>query len=138
MIVYIFGNLEAKRDWGYAPEYCEGMWKILQQSVPEDFVFATGKAHSVKEFIELTFQELDIDIEWHGKNEKEIGKDLKTGKIIVKVDPSYYRPTEVDMLVGDPSKANKSLGWKSKTSIEKLIKIMVQSDMQKISNGGSS
>tara|TARA_B100000963_G_scaffold284333_1_gene253122 strand:- start:299 stop:1342 length:1044 start_codon:yes stop_codon:yes gene_type:complete len=129
------GNLEAKRDWGYAPEYCEGMWKILQQSVPEDFVLATGKAHSVKEFIELTFQELDIDIDWIGKNEKEIGKDAKTGKVIVQVDPSYYRPIEVDMLIGDSSKANKSLGWKSKTSIEELVKIMVQADMKKISNG---
>ena len=126
------GNLEAKRDWGYAPEYCEGMWKILQQSVPEDFVFATGKTHSVKEFIELTFQELDIRLEWFGKNEKEVGKDVKTGKIIVQVNPSYYRPTEVDLLIGDPSKANKILGWKSKTSIEKLVKIMVQSDMEKI------
>ena len=130
------GNLEAKRDWGYAPEYCEGMWKILQQSIPEDFVLATGKTHSVKEFIELTFQELDIGIEWFGKNEKEIGKDVKTGKIIVQVNPSYYRPTEVDLLIGDPSKANKILGWKSRTSIEKLVKIMVQSDMKKIKRRG--
>ena len=131
----VLGNLNAKRDWGYAPEYCEGMWKMLQQKHPEDFVLATGRTHTVREFVELAFKVLDIELEWFGKNEEEIGKDIKSGEIIVRVDPKYFRPTEVDLLLGDASKAKNKLGWEAKTSLEELVKIMVDSDLEKLQSG---
>ena len=131
------GNLNAKRDWGYAPEYCEGMWMILQQKNPEDFVLATGQAYSVREFIELAFKELDIELNWFGKGENEIGKDAHSGRTIVKVDPKYYRPTEVDLLVGDSSKAEKILGWKPKTTFSELVRKMVRYDWKKLQKGTS-
>ena len=126
------GNLDAKRDWGYAPEYCEGMWKILQTDQPDDYVLATGKAHTVRKFIELTFKELDIIIKWEGKGASEVGKNSKNGKLVVVVNPKYYRPTEVDHLIGDYRKAKKQLGWEPKTSLGQLISIMVNSDYEKI------
>jgi len=126
------GNLHAKRDWGYAPEYCEGMWRMLQQKNPEDFVLATGKTHTVREFAELTFRELDMELEWKGKAEKEKGVRKKDGKVLVEVDPTYYRPTEVDLLVGDASKAKAKLGWEAKTSMEELVKIMVKADVEAV------
>ncbi|MCX7986790.1 MAG: GDP-mannose 4,6-dehydratase [Bacteroidales bacterium] len=126
------GNLDAKRDWGYAPEYVEGMWRILQYPSPEDFVLATNETHSVREFVELAFKELDIEIEWKGKGVDEIGVCTKTGKTIVKIDPAYFRPTEVDLLVGDYSKAKKLLGWEPKTTFKDLVKIMVQADWERV------
>lgn len=130
------GNLNAKRDWGYAPEYCEGMWKILQHKEPDDYVLATGEAHTVREFCELTFKELDIDIDWVGKDDKEKGIDKFTGKTLIEVDPNYYRPTEVDILIGDSSKAKNELEWETKVSFNDLIKIMVKADYKKIEKRG--
>ena len=127
------GNLNAKRDWGYAPEYCEGMWMMLQQDKPDDYVMATGETHTVKEFCELAFKELDIvELEWNGKNENEKGIDKKTGKVIIEVDPRYYRPTEVDILIGNASKAKMEFGWKPKVKFEELVKIMVKADFKKM------
>jgi len=126
------GNLNAKRDWGYAPEYCEGMWMMLQQDKPDDYVIATGETHTVREFCNLAFKELDIELEWTGKNEDEKGIDKKTGKVIIEVDPRYYRPTEVEILIGDASKAKRELGWKPKVKFEELVKIMIKSDYEKI------
>ena len=128
----ILGNLSAKRDWGYAPEYVEGMWLMLQQDKPEDLVLATGKAYTVREFVERAFKILDIEITWEGKDQKEIGIDKKSGKVLVKVNPDYFRPTEVNVLCGDAKKAKDILGWESKTNLEQLIQIMVKSDLQSI------
>jgi GDPmannose 4,6-dehydratase len=126
--ILMLGNLNAKRDWGYAPEFCEGMWRILQQKNPDDFVLATGKAHSVREFVELAFNELGIKIFWKGKGVNEVGLNQKTGETIIRINPKYYRPAEVDFLLGDASKAHKELSWKPKTSLNKLIKLMIKSD----------
>ena len=130
------GNLDAKRDWGYAPEYCEGMWRMLQQDKPEDFVLATGKNHTIREFCELAFNELGINIEWQNSGVNEIGVDAKSGKKIIGIDEKYYRPTEVEQLLGDASKAKNELGWKPKTSFEELVKIMVHSDWEKVKKRG--
>ena len=130
-ILYL-GNLNAKRDWGYAPEYVEGMWKMLQQESPDDYVLATGEAHSVREFVEQSFKHLGIRIEWNGEDIEEIGINIDTGKTLVKVDPKYFRPTEVDLLVGDPTKAGKILKWKPKTKFTELVKIMVDDDYNEI------
>ncbi|MCF8296122.1 MAG: GDP-mannose 4,6-dehydratase [Melioribacteraceae bacterium] len=189
------GNMDAKRDWGYAPEYTEGMWKMLQHPEPEDFVLATGETNTVRKFVELTFAQLGIELEWRGEAENEIGivksfkqeklhsviqsfshssnmfSDLSSvvafqtkeevvsqtkadhatmqtsnhavvhpsvsvGDTVIAVDPGYYRPTEVDLLIGDPSKAKTKLGWESKTMIEELVKLMVESDFQKVVEKG--
>ena len=132
----LLGNLNAKRDWGYAPEYCEGMWRMLQQDIPEDFVLATGEQHSVREFVELSFKELDIHIDWQGDRENEIGVDQTTGKTIVGINSKYYRPTEVETLLGDASKAKEVLGWEAKTPFSELVKMMVQSDWEKVKKRG--
>jgi GDPmannose 4,6-dehydratase len=132
----LLGNLNAKRDWGYAPEYCEGMWKILQQDKPEDFVLATGEQHSVREFTEISFNELDIQIDWQGEGENEVGMDGATGKTIVEINPKYYRPTEVDTLLGDATKAKEQLGWEAKTPFYELVKKMVHSDWKKVKKRG--
>lgn len=124
------GNLDAKRDWGYAKDYIEGMWLMLQQKKPEDFVLATGETHSVREFIEECMKLLKVDFEWRGKGTKEIGIDKKTKKVLIRIDPKYYRPAEVDMLLGDPSKAEKKLDWKPRTTFKKLVKIMLESDLK--------
>ena len=113
----LLGNLNAKRDWGYAPEYVEGMWKILQHNQPDDFVLATGKTHTVRKFVELAFDRAQIEILWEGENELEIGIDKNSGKTIVSIDPEYYRPTEVDLLLGDPTKAKNILNWEASTNI---------------------
>ena len=130
------GNLDAKRDWGYAPEYCEGMWRMLQHEKADDYVLATGETHTVREFCEKAFQELDIFLEWTGKEGKERGIDRKTGKVLVEVDPNYYRPTEVDILIGDATKAKRDLGWEPKVTFDELIKIMIKYDYQKIKKRG--
>lgn len=122
------GNLDAKRDWGFAKDYVEAMWLILQQENPDDYVIATGETHSVREFTELAFKEVGIEILWKGKGSEEVGIDSGTGKIIVEIDPRYYRPTEVDLLIGDPSKAKEKLGWEPKVKLEELVKIMIKAD----------
>src|ERR1700746_3623514 len=127
--VYL-GTLEAKRDWGHARDYVEGMHSILQADKPDDFVLATGETRSVREFVELAFAEVGRSIEWRGKGIDETGVDRKSGKTIVRIDPSYFRPTEVDLLVGDASKARQKLGWKPKTSFAQLVKDMVASDLE--------
>ncbi len=125
------GNLDALRDWGYARDYVECMWLILQHETPEDFVIATGQMHSVREFCTLAFKEAGIEIEWQGKGVDEKGIDRKTGKVLVEVDPKYFRPTEVEQLLGDPTKARTLLGWNpTKTSFEELVRIMVEHDMR--------
>lgn len=126
------GNLDAKRDWGYAPDYVEGMWRMLQQDEPDDFILATGETHSVREFAELAFQEIGIDLEWSGKNEDEAGIDSKNGNVMVEVDKNYYRPTEVDLLIGNPEKAKEKLGWEIKVSFTDLVKLMVQADLDEL------
>jgi len=173
------GNLDAKRDWGYAPEYCEGMWKMLQLDQPEDFVLATGETHTIREFCELTFKELGIELEWTGAGENEKGivkavgsrelavdieqffkaekkfntnhhspitdtctelsrsdPRLKVGEEIISIDPNYYRPTEVDLLVGNATKAKEKLGWEATIKFEELIKIMVQADLETVLKRG--
>ncbi|HPE99046.1 MAG TPA: GDP-mannose 4,6-dehydratase [Bacteroidales bacterium] len=125
------GNLNAMRDWGYAKDYIECMWLILQHNTAEDFVIATGQMHSVREFCTLAFAEAGIELRWEGENENEKGIDVKTGNTLVEVDPKYYRPTEVEQLQGDPSKARKTLGWNpTKTSFEELVRIMVKYDLE--------
>lgn len=124
------GNLDAKRDWGYAPEYVEAMWLMLQQEKPSDYVIATGEAHSVRELAEEAFRNIGVNLEWKGKGANEKGIDKKTGKTLIEVDPKYFRPTEVEFLVGNASKAKKKLGWKPKVKFKELVKIMVASDLQ--------
>jgi GDPmannose 4,6-dehydratase len=126
------GNLDAKRDWGYAKEYVEAMWLMLQQEKPEDFVIATGKAYSVRDFVELAFKEIGIQIKWQGQGINEQGINAKTGQSIIKIDPKYFRPTEVELLIGNPQKATKELGWQSKTTIEELVKKMIAADCKTI------
>ena len=127
------GNLNALRDWGYAKDYVECMWLILQQEKPDDFVIATGHYHTVREFCTLAFKEAGIELRWEGEGVDEKGIDIATGKVLVEVDPKYFRPAEVDQLLGDPSKAKKLLGWNpQKTSFEDLVRIMVQHDMKKV------
>jgi GDPmannose 4,6-dehydratase len=130
------GNLHAKRDWGYAPEYCEGMWRMLQQNEPEDFVLATGETHSVKEFIETVFTELEMDLVWKGEKENETGISKKDGQTLVEVDPRYYRPTEVELLKGDATKAKNKLGWVPKTTFSELAKMMTHADFEKVKKRG--
>ena len=122
------GNLEAKRDWGHAKDYVEGMWRTLQQKTPDDYVLATGETHSVREFVELAFAEIGRKIAWRGKGVDEQGIDAGTDECLVRVDARYFRPTEVDMLLGDPGKAKKILGWTHKTSFEQLVRDMVAAD----------
>jgi GDPmannose 4,6-dehydratase len=130
--VLYLGNLDAKRDWGYAKDYVEAMWLMLQQDTPDDYIISTGEIHSVREFVELAFKELDIDIKWQGEGVEEQGFDGKTGQVIVKIDPKYYRPTEAAFLLGKAEKAEKILKWKSKTSFKELVKIMMDADYQKV------
>jgi GDPmannose 4,6-dehydratase len=156
------GNLDSKRDWGYAPEYCEGMWRILQQDNPEDYVLATGETHTIREFCELTFRNFGIELEWKdsGEIEKGIVKSIinekleiikekvskspfnfshlpfSPGDVLISVSPSYYRPTEVDLLIGDSSKAKNELGWEAKVKFEELVKIMTNADLEKVAKLG--
>jgi GDPmannose 4,6-dehydratase len=162
--ILLLGNLDSKRDWGFAPEYCEGMWQILQHNKADDFVLATGETHTVKEFVERTFSELGIELLWQNSGESEKGiiksidfgkakllidysqnlnkyrynfsTDLKAGDVVVGIDSNYYRPTEVDLLIGNPQKANQELGWKAKTKFEDLVKLMIKADLDKILRRG--
>ena len=124
------GNLNARRDWGHAKDYVEAQWLILQQPEPDDYVIASGEQHSVREFVEMAFKEVDIEIRWEGKGVDEKGIDSKSGKVLVEVDPSYFRPTEVESLLGDPTKAKKKLGWKPKISFSDMVAEMVREDIQ--------
>ncbi len=124
------GNLNAKRDWGHAKDYVEGMWRMLQQEEADDIVLATGETHSVRDFCTRAFQKVGISLEWEGEGVDEKGKDVNSGKILVEVDPKYFRPTEVELLVGDPSLAEKKLGWKRTYSFEDLIDEMVEADLK--------
>lgn len=123
------GNLDAKRDWGFAGDYVEAMWLMLQQNRPEDYVIATGETHTVREFAELAFAEVGITLEWQGAGIEEKGIDTRTGKVVVDVNPRYFRPTEVDLLWGDPSKAQQALGWQRKVDFKGLVKMMVAADL---------
>jgi GDPmannose 4,6-dehydratase len=124
------GNLDAKRDWGYAKDFVEAMWLMLQQDRPEDYVIATGESHSVREMVEKAFGEVGITIVWEGKGTQEVGKDAASGKVVVQVDPRYFRPTEVDELLGDPSKARANLGWRPRVTFDDLVSMMVREDVK--------
>jgi len=162
--VLVLGNMDAKRDWGYAPEYTEAMWKILQLDKPDDFVIATGETHTVREFVEKTFAYLGVTLAWEGKEENEVakvetikfpehlanteamlefskkynpnGKTIKQGDVVVKISPQYYRPTEVDILIGDPTKAKETFGWNPQTTFEELVRVMTDADFKKVLNKG--
>lgn len=128
------GNLNAKRDWGFAGDYVEGMWRILQQEKPDDYVLATNETHTVREFVELAFAEVGVEIEWKGEGVDEKGYDKNTGKLLVDVNPRYFRPAEVELLWGDSTKAETELGWKRKVSFRELVSMMVREDMKKYAN----
>lgn len=130
------GNLNAKRDWGYAPDYIKLMWMILQQERPDDYVAATGEAHSVREFIEAAFSFVGISLAWKGDGVDEIGYDKKNNKILVRIDPRYFRPTEVDFLLGSSQKAREKLGWKPSVNFEQLVEIMVRADLDLLKKHG--
>ena len=130
------GNLDAKRDWGHARDYVEGMWRIVQQDEPDDFVLATGETHAVREFVELAFAETGVTIKWSGSGVDETGVCSKTGKVLVEVDPRYFRPTEVDLLLGDPSKAKERLGWTHTTPFKQLVSEMVAADLALLKANG--
>jgi GDPmannose 4,6-dehydratase len=124
------GNLDAKRDWGHARDYVEGMWRILQADKADDYVLATGRCHTVREFAELAFRQIGIEISWSGSDADEVGRDSASGRELVKIDPRYFRPTEVDILMGDASKAERELGWRATTSLDALVEEMVREDLK--------
>ena len=126
------GNLEARRDWGHARDYAEGMWMILQQAKPDDYVLATGESHSVREFVALAFAETGVTIGWDGKGVDEKGVCAKSGRVLVRIDPRYFRPTEVDTLLGDSAKARKALGWKPRVGFRELVREMVATDLEAV------
>lgn len=131
------GNLDARRDWGYAKEYVEGMWRILQAERPDTYVLATGRTETVRDFVTMAFKAVEREIVWRGAAEREEGIDKKTGKVVVRVNPKFYRPAEVELLVGDASKAKKELGWEAKTSLEELCEMMVKADLARNERGFS-
>jgi GDPmannose 4,6-dehydratase len=126
------GNLDAKRDWGFAGDYVESMWLMLQQDEPDDYVVATGKTHSVREFVELAFREIGIAIEWQGTGVYEKGVNAANGDVLIEIDARYFRPTEVDILMGDPTKAKEKLGWEANVGFEELVKMMVEGDLKRM------
>ena len=131
------GNLDAKRDWGYADEYVEGMWRMLQAPEPDTFVLATGRTETVRDFVIMAFKAVGITLQWKGKAEQEIAEDASTGKLRVRVNPKFYRPAEVELLIGSPAKAKKVLGWEPKTTLEQLCQMMVEADLRRNANGGN-
>jgi GDPmannose 4,6-dehydratase len=128
----VLGNLDSKRDWGYAKEYVEGMWLMLQQDVPDDYVLATGETHTVREFVDHAFEAAGYDIMWQGEGVNTKGVDRETGRTFVELSPEYYRSSEVDILIGDPAKATKKLGWTLKTNFQDLVKMMTEADMIRV------
>ena len=131
------GNLDAKRDWGYAKDYVEGMWRMLQADKPDTYVLATGRTETVRDFVRMAFKAADVEIEFHGTNENEIGINTKSGKIITRVNSKFYRPAEVDLLIGSPEKAKRELNWEPKTNLEDLCKMMVEADICRVNYGVS-
>jgi GDPmannose 4,6-dehydratase len=131
------GNLDAKRDWGFAKEYVEGMWRMLQADEPDTFVLATNRTETVRDFVRMAFKAADIDLDFSGKDDQEIAVDTATGKTVMQVDPRFYRPAEVDLLIGDPAKAGEKLGWKPQTSLEELCRMMVEADRRRNEAGFS-
>ena len=131
------GNLEAKRDWGFAKDYVDGMWRMLQADKPDVYVLATGRTETVRQFVEMSCRALEIEIAWEGQAEKEIGIDTNTGKTIIKINPKYYRPAEVDLLIGNPAKAKAELGWETQTTLEELCAMMVKADLSRVNKGVS-
>jgi GDPmannose 4,6-dehydratase len=127
--ILTLGNIDAKRDWGHAKDYVEAMWLMLQQDEAKDYVIATGKTYTVRDFVNLAFSEVGYCLEWEGKGLDEVARDSKTGKVLVKIDPRHFRPAEVELLLGDPSKAQRDLGWTAKTSLKELVTEMVQYDL---------
>ena len=130
------GNMEAKRDWGYAKDYVDGMYRMLQTDHPDTYVLATGRTESVRDFVNMTAKALEIEIAWEGSGRDETGIDTATGKTIVRVNPKFFRPAEVDLLIGDASKAKQELGWEATTSLEELCRLMVEADMRRNQTGG--
>ncbi|NKQ10859.1 GDP-mannose 4,6-dehydratase [Pseudomonas sp. SST3] len=131
------GNIDAKRDWGYAKEYVEGMWRMLQADEPDVFVLATNRTETVRDFVTLAFKAVDVELQWEGSGEQEQAIDAATGKVVVRVNPKFYRPAEVDLLIGDPQKAKDVLGWEPKTSLEQLCRMMVDADLRRNQQGFS-
>ncbi len=129
------GNLDTQRDWGFAGDYVDGMWRMLQQEQADDFVLASGQTHSIRDFVELAGKSFDWNIEWSGNGENEVGRDQKSGVVLVRVNPKFYRPAEVDLLQGDPSKAEKELGWKRTVDLAQLVQLMVEADKRRINAG---
>ena len=134
--VLTLGNMDAKRDWGFAKEYVEAMWLMLQQEKPEDFVIATGKTYTVRQFVEFAFEETGVEIQWKGTGADEKGYNKKNGACVVEIDPRYFRPAEVDLLWGDPTKAKEKLGWEAKTDVRELCRMMVRYDLKNENYGG--
>ncbi|HYF97464.1 MAG TPA: GDP-mannose 4,6-dehydratase [Coxiellaceae bacterium] len=132
---FSLGNIEAKRDWGYAKDYVEGMWRMLQADKPDTFVLATGRTESVRDFVNLAFKVADIPLAWEGEGENERGIDTNTGKTVVRIDPKFYRPAEVELLIGNAKKAEQELGWTAKTTLEELCQMMVQADLRRVAHG---
>ena len=126
--VLVMGNIDSKRDWGFAPEYTDAMWRILQQETPDDYVCATNETHTVREFIDLTFKQLDMELEFRGEGVDEVGVEKKTGKVRLKINPRYFRPTEVELLIGDYAKSKEKFGWEPKTRFAELVRIMTDAD----------
>jgi len=131
------GNLDAKRDWGYAKDYVEGMYRILQAEKPDVFVLATGRTETVRDFVEMAFKSINIQLKWEGIAENEVGINIESGAVLVKINPKFYRPAEVELLIGDPTKAKNILNWESKTTLEELCEMMVKSDIERNKNGGT-
>ncbi|PXX38785.1 GDP-mannose 4,6-dehydratase [Undibacterium pigrum] len=131
------GNMDAKRDWGFAKEYVEGMWRMLQADKPDTFVLATNRTETVRDFVTMAFKAADIQLQWSGEGENETATCAKTGKLLVRVNPKFYRPAEVELLIGDPAKAKNVLGWEPKTTLEELCQMMVEADLRRNENGAS-
>ncbi|MGV8864874.1 MAG: GDP-mannose 4,6-dehydratase [Pseudomonas sp.] len=131
------GNMDAKRDWGFAKEYVEGMWRILQADEPDTFVLGTNRAETVRDFVSMAFKFVDINLEWKGNADNEHGIDIRTGKTVIQVNPKFYRPAEVELLIGNPEKARRVLGWEASTSLEQLCQLMVEADLERVKIGKS-
>ena len=133
----VLGNIDAKRDWGYAKEYVDGMWRMLQVGEPDTFVLATNRTETVRDFVRMAFKAIDMDLEFSGANEDEVAKDASTGRTVMRIDKRFYRPAEVDLLIGDASKAADKLGWRAGTSLEELCRMMVTEDLRRNGAGFS-